>query len=68
MKQMSLTQRTQQYFKNNYNVKLSAEQVRVAMKRLSVHFRWLAKWHLEDEKQTASAALSVKEGEYKDAC
>lgn len=64
----NLLERTQTHFKKCYNVKLSAEQVRVAMKRLSIHFRWLAKWHSENEKQAATAALPVKEGEYKDAC
>ena len=68
MKQMSLIQRTQQYFNLKYKVELSEDQIRVAMKRLSVYFRWLAKWHSEDEKQAAATALPVKEGEYEDAC
>ncbi|MCK4807733.1 MAG: hypothetical protein KAT09_08800 [Candidatus Aegiribacteria sp.] len=65
MKQMSLIQRTQQYFNLKYKVELSEDQVRVAMKRLSMYFRWLAKWYSGDEKEAASAALHHKEGEHK---
>ena len=63
----NLLDKTQAYLKAKYEVKLSEEQVRVAMTRLSRHYRILAKWHSEDEKQPASAALSAKRGEYEDA-
>ena len=68
MKQMSLTQRTQLYFKKNYSAELNEEQTRVTMVRLMQHYKWLAKWHSEDEKQPASSTLSAAREEYDDAC
>ncbi len=59
---------TQAYLNARYEIELSDEQVRVAMHRLSLYFRTLAKWHAEDEKQPASSALPARRGEYEDAC
>ena len=66
MNQMPLTQRTQLYFKMNYKTELTQEQTRIAMMRLMQHYKWLAKWHLND-KLPASSALSIGRGEYQDA-
>jgi hypothetical protein len=68
MKHMSLTQKTQLYFKKNNNVELTEEQTRIAMMRLMQHYKWLAKWYSEDKKQPASTALLLHEGEYNNAC
>lgn len=64
----NLLARTQAYLNTRYEVGLTEEQVRIAMGRLAVHFRLLAKWHSDDEKRDASAALPVRRGEYRDAC
>ena len=64
----NLLKRTHAYLKTTHEIELSEEQVRVAMNRLSVHYRILAKWHSEDEKHAASAALPVQKGDCKDAC
>ena len=66
MNQMSLTQKTQLYFKKTYNTELTQEETRIAMMRIMQHYKWLAKWHSED-KLPASSALSIRRGEYEDA-
>lgn len=65
---LNLLAKTQAYLRARYEIELSEEQVILAMGRLAVHFRLLTKWHSDDEKQAASAALPVRRGEYKDAC
>jgi len=64
----NLLARTRAYLRVRYQIELSEEEIRIAMGRLAVHFRLLAKWHSDDEKRDASAALPVRRGEYRDAC
>lgn len=64
----NLLARTRAYLRVRYQIELSEEEIRIAMGRLAVHFRLLAKWHSDDEKRDASAALPIRRGEYRDAC
>jgi len=66
-KMQNLLEKTHAYLKAKYEIELTEEQVRLAMTRLSRHYRILAKWHSEDEKQPTTSALSVKRREYEDA-
>jgi len=63
----NLLEKTHAYLKAKYEIELTEEQVRLAMTRLSRHYRTLAKWHTEDEKQPTSSALPAKRGAYEDA-
>jgi len=60
----NLLERTQAYLSVKNEIELSDEQVRVAMSRLVLHFRILASWDSEDEKQPSSSALSPRRGGY----